>query len=131
MNNSGIKIHPISDNALPPAKKEVGQLSLDIYRTDKEIVILAPIAGVKKEDISISITDDTLVIKGEREPKEEVPEENYYTKECFWGNFSRAIVLPMEAETKKISAKFEENVLEIRIPKSSDTEKTKIIRIKS
>jgi HSP20 family protein len=130
MNNSSIKIHPISGNEKTPLKKEVGQLSLDIYHTDKEIVILAPIAGVTKEDINISLTDEVLVIKGERDQKEEVPSDNYYTKECFWGNFSRSIVLPQEADTKNISATFENNVLEIHIPKAQ-VEHTKIIKIKS
>ncbi|MBD3361026.1 Hsp20 family protein [Candidatus Peregrinibacteria bacterium] len=130
MKNSSIKINPISSSEKVPIKKEEGQLSLDIYHTDNEIVILAPIAGVKIEDISLSITDDVLVIRGEREIKEEISEENYYTKECFWGNFSRSIVLPLEAETKNISATFENNVLEIRVPKS-EKEKTKIIKIKS
>lgn len=131
MTDSKIKIHPLSVNdKAEPIKKEVGQLALDIYHTDKEIVILAPIAGVKKEDIHLTITEDILVIRGERTQKEEVAEENYYTKECFWGPFSRSIVLPLEADTKGISAEFEENVLEIRIPKS-DREKSKVIRIKS
>lgn len=130
MKSSSIKIHPIYSDDKTPLKKEVGQLSLDIYQTDKEIVILAPVAGVTEKDISISITDDVLVIRGERSAKEEVPEENYYTKECFWGNFSRSIVLPLETDTKKISASFENNVLEIRIPKT-EKEHTKIIKIKA
>lgn len=115
---------------MEPLKKEVGQLSVDIYRTDKELVIIAPIAGVGKDDVKLSITDDVLVIKGERPSHENIPEENYYTQECFWGNFSRAIVLPQEADTKNISASFENNVLEIRIPKQ-DVEQTKIIKIQA
>jgi HSP20 family protein len=130
MKNSSIKIHPLPQSESHPLKKEVGQLSLDIYHTDKEIVILAPIAGVTKEDVSISVTDDVLVIKGERDQKEPVPEENYYTKECFWGNFARSIVLPLEADSKQIEASFEKNVLEIRIPKT-EKEHTKIIKIKT
>lgn len=129
MKNSSIKIHPIPHNESEPVKKEVGQLSLDIYHTDKEIVVLAPVAGVTKDDIKISVTDDVLVIKGEREPKEQIAEENYYTKECFWGNFSRSIVLPLGADIKKIEASFDNNVLEIHIPKSPE-ERTKIIKIK-
>ncbi len=128
MKENNIKISPISSSE--PLKKEVGQLSVDIYHTDNEIIILAPIAGVGKNDIDISLTEDVLVIKGQRPKQEEIPEENYYTKECFWGNFSRAIVLPNEADTKNISANFENNVLEIRIPKSNEQE-TKIIKIKS
>lgn len=130
MKNSSIKIHPLPRDDKNPIKKEVGQLALDIYHTDKEIVILAPIAGVEKDDIAIAITEDVLVIKGEREKKEEVPEENFYTKECFWGNFARSIVLPLEADSKKITATFEKNVLEIRIPKT-EKEYTKVIKIKA
>lgn len=130
MKATSIKIHPLPSDDKEPIKKEVGQLSVDIYYTDKEIVILAPIAGVDKDNIHLSVTDDVLVIRGERTQIENVPEENYYTKECFWGNFSRSIVLPEEAETKNISAGFENNVLEVRIPKG-EKEHTKIIKIKA
>ncbi|MFA6305215.1 MAG: Hsp20/alpha crystallin family protein [Candidatus Gracilibacteria bacterium] len=129
MKNSSIKIHP-ADGSDTPLKKEVGQLSLDIYQTEKEIIIVAPIAGVDKENINITVNEDILVIKGERTSEEQIPDENYYTKECFWGNFSRAIVLPKNADIKNISASFEKCVLEIRIPKT-ETETNKIIKIKS
>lgn len=128
MTNSSIKIHPHPETA--PLKKEVGQLSLDIFYTDKEIIILAPIAGVTKENIFLTITEDVLVIKGTREPVEQAPEENYYTRECFWGDFARSIVLPLEADSKNITASFEKNVLEIRIPKT-EREQTKVIKIKA
>lgn len=128
MKQTSIKIHPLPN--AEPLKKEVGQLSVDIYRTDKEIVILAPIAGISKDNVKLSVTDDVLVIQGERPSKENVPEENYYTQECFWGNFSRAIVLPEEADSKNISASFDNNVLEIRIPKG-EIEQTKIIKIQA
>ena len=95
MRHSSIKINPLNDRE--PISKEVGQLSVDIYHKDKEIVILAPRAGVEEADVKISITDDVLVIKGERRSREEVPENAYYTRECFWGNFSRSIVLPEDA----------------------------------
>ncbi len=131
MKNSSIKIHPISSSDQEsPIKKEVGQLSLDIFQTDEEIILLAPIAGVEREDVRISVTDDVLVIRGERSQKFKVEEDDYYTKECFWGNFSRSIVLPLEADTKKISATFEKNVLEIHIPKT-EVQKTQIIKIKN
>lgn len=131
MKESNIKINPVSKEISKndgPIEKEFGQLSLDIFQLEKEIVILAPIAGVREEDITISITDDVLVIRGVREQKFEIPEENYYTKECFWGNFSRSIVLPLEADVKEISAKFDLNVLEIHIPKG-EIQKTQVIKI--
>src|SRR6056297_1172736 len=104
MSETSIKIHPISeDDKSEPIEKEVGQLALDIFRTEKEIIILAPIAGVKPENINLSITNDVLVIKGERESNFFPAEDDYYTKECFWGKFSRSIVLPLEADTSNIS----------------------------
>ena len=127
MRHTQIKIHPNNDKT--PIKKAVGQLSVDIYHTEKEIVILAPIAGVNEEDLKLSITDDVLVIKGDREKPEETEEENYYTKECFWGPFSRSIVLPEEADIQNINADFKKNILEIRIPRLK-VEHTKIIKIK-
>jgi len=130
MKHTSIKINPLPNDAEEPLKKEVGQLSVDIYHKDKEIIIIAPIAGTTKEDVNLSVTDDVLVIKGERRAREEVPEENYYTRECFWGPFSRAIVLPEEANLKDITATFEEHILEIHIPKEKK-EHTKIIKIKA
>lgn len=131
-NSPAIKINPLpppSKNK-PTIEKEVGQLSLDVFKKNTEIVILAPIAGIKPDDLTISITDEVLVIKGIRVPKYEVPEEEYYTKECFWGNFSRSIVLPLEADAKNITANFDNQVLEIHIP-LKELETTKIIKIKS
>lgn len=130
MKNTSIKIHPNPQPNDKPIPKEVGQLALDIFKEDKEIIILAPVAGVNPDDITLSITDDVLVIKGIRVQKHEIPEDEYYTKECFWGNFSRSIVLPLEADTQNISATFENSVLEIRIPRK-EVEQTKIIKIKA
>lgn len=131
MKHSSIKIHPIpSDGSGQPIEKEVGQLSLDIFSHENEIVILAPIAGIHKDDIKIAVTDDVLVIKGTRKARYNKKEEDYYTRECFWGSFSRSIILPLEADAKQINATFENNVLEIHIPKS-EKQRTQVIKIKS
>ncbi len=135
MKQATIKIHPLPNDHKETASKdqEIGQLSLDIYKDEdgKGLTIKAPIAGVEKDDVTLSVTDDVLIIKGNREETREVAEDDYYTKECFWGSFSRSIVLPLNADTKKISASFEKNVLEIHIPLTEGKEQTKIIRIKS
>ncbi|MBU1151722.1 Hsp20/alpha crystallin family protein [Patescibacteria group bacterium] len=127
-----IKIHAFSDEAPqePVTEEEEGQLALDILNLEDKIIILAPIAGVKEEHISLSITDDVLTIRGKRKAKYNLPEEDFYTKECFWGNFSRSIVLPLNADSSKIEANFEDNVLEIIIGKKEEGEKTKVIKIK-
>jgi HSP20 family protein len=107
-----------------------GQLALDVYQTQDDIVILAPIAGVKLEDMNVSVTDDVLTIKGKRSLNIDIPDENYYTQECFWGDFSRSIVLPASVNTNKISANFKDGVLKIEIPKIEKV-RSKVIRIKT
>ncbi len=107
-----------------------GQLALDVYQTDKNIVILAPVAGVKLEDMNVEVTDDVLTIKGHRQYEHTVKEENYFTQECFWGDFSRSIVLPASVDSNKISASFNDGVLKIEIPKIEKA-RSKVIKIKT
>jgi len=107
-----------------------GQLALDVYQTDTHIVVLAPIAGVKLEDMSVEVSDDVLTIKGNRQYKNTVETENYFTQECFWGDFSRSIVLPASVDTNKIGASFDDGVLKIEIPKIEKV-RSKTIKIKA
>jgi len=107
-----------------------GQLALDIYQTPTHIVVVAPIAGVKMDDIDVSVTEDVLTIKGKRYLEFDIPDEDYFTQECFWGDFSRSIVLPTSVDATKIAATFKDAVLKITIPKAERI-KTKIVRIKS
>lgn len=109
---------------------EEGQLALDVYQTKDEIVIVSPIAGVKLEDMTVSVTDDVLTIRGERQSEHTVSEENYFSQECFWGDFSRSIVLPASVDTNKIAASFKDGVLTIKIPKIEKV-RSKVIRIKT
>lgn len=108
----------------------VGQLALDIYQTPTTIVIVAPIAGVKMSDINVAVTEDVLTISGKRDLEFDIPDEDYFTQECFWGDFSRSIVLPAAVDTTKINASFKDAVLKISIPKTEQN-KTKIVRIKA
>lgn len=106
-----------------------GQLAVDIYQTDTEFIITAPIAGVSKEAVTIAVSDDVLTIHGTRTPPEEIDQHAYLTHECFWGNFSRSIVLPETVDSTKIQATFRNGVLSIRIPKIERI-RTRIITIK-
>lgn len=108
--------------------EEVGQLSLDIIQTKDAIIILAPIAGTSTRDVTVTVTEDVLTIKGERLPPHEADEKDYLTKECFWGRFSRSIVLPKNCNPREISANSKNNILEIRIPRIMD-EKNKVVKI--
>lgn len=94
-----------------------GQLALDVYQTPNDIVIKAAIAGIKPEDISISISNDMLTIRGKRKQEEEVKDENYYYRECYWGGFSRSIILPIEVNTDAIEATMKNGILIITLPK--------------
>ena len=112
------------------SENEEGQLALDVYQTKDHIVILAPIAGVKLDDMSVAVADDVLTIKGKRNLEVTVQEENYFTQECFWGDFSRSIVLPASVDSNRITASFKDGVLKIEIPKIEKV-RSKVIRIKT
>ncbi len=106
-----------------------GQLTIDVYQTDTEIVIKSTIAGVKPEDLDVSISNDMITIKGDRKNEEVVDDNNYYYRECYWGSFSRSIVLPMDVLADKIDATLKNGILTIRLPKA-DITKTKKIQVR-
>lgn len=128
LQKSPVKKTPITST--PEEENVEGQLALDVYQTPNEIVIVAPIAGVKMNDISVTVTEDVLTIKGKRYLEFNIPDEDYLTQECFWGDFSRSIVLPSSADTSKINASMKDAVLKVSIPRTERT-KTRLIRIKS
>lgn len=97
--------------------QEEGQLSVDVTQTDEEIIIIAPIAGVIAEDLNVSITDDVISIRGRRINPLDAMDSQYYTRECFWGEFSRSIVLPEAVDSSKIKATFKNGILKISVPK--------------
>lgn len=99
------------------ANYDEGQLSIDVCQTPTELVVKSTIAGVKPEDIDISLHNDMLTIRGKREESEKIKEEDYLYKECFWGSFSRSIILPLEVNPKKIKATLENGILTIIMPK--------------
>ncbi len=120
-----------AEKKLAEAEEEIGQLSVDVYESPSELTIIAPIAGVKLQDINIGLTDDILVISGKRTLDFKMPVDDYIIQECFWGEFSRSIVLPDNANQSQISASFKDGILKIIIPKTSENNKTKLIRIKN
>lgn len=97
---------------------EEGQLSIDVYQTPESLIVKSTIAGVKPGDIDISINNDMLTIRGKRMMQEEIKDEYYLFRECYWGSFSRSIILPVEIEADKIEAELENGVLSITLPKA-------------
>jgi HSP20 family protein len=107
-------------------KDEEGQLAVDIFQTENDLVIQSAIAGVKPEDLDISIERDIISIRGNREkPSEEGGD--YFCQECFWGSFSREIIVPVEADPQRAAAEMKNGVLTIRIPKILKEKKKKIL----
>jgi len=108
---------------------EEGELTIDVFQdSENNIIIKSTIAGVKPEDIDISINDDMLTIRGKRESEETIDEDNFYYKECYWGNFSRSIILPCDIKAHKITAKLKNGVLTVKLPKAK-TEKKVAIKV--
>ncbi len=104
-----------------------GQLSVDVYGTDSEVVVVSTIAGVTSDKIDISINNDMLTIRGERSQETDKSIEDHYYQECYWGGFSRSIILPVEVEADKVSASLKNGVLTVRLPKAR---KSKSVSIK-
>lgn len=107
-----------------------GQLTIDVYQTPDAIVIESTIAGVEAEDLDIEITPELVNIRGERRRQEHVPEENYLYQECYWGRFSRSVILPQEIDPDKSSAELKNGILKIILPKINRA-KTKKLKIKA
>ncbi len=106
-----------------------GQLTIDVYQTEGEIVIKSTIAGVKPEDLDVAINNDMVTIRGERKNEEMVGAENYYYQECYWGSFSRSVVLPVDIIAEKAEASLKNGILTIRLPKA-DVNKVKKIQVR-
>lgn len=102
------------------------QLSCDVFEDANFIIVKSTLAGVKPENIEISISNDLLTIRGYRQDEDEVSEENYFCRECYWGAFSRSIVLPREVDQKKIDASLKNGILTIRLTKKYKTSSIKV-----
>lgn len=114
-----------NDDWLPDSE---GQLTIDVYQTPTEIVIKSTIAGVSPEDLDITITNDMVTVKGKREKDEVIAEGDYYYQECYWGAFSRSVILPVDVEAEKAEAGMKNGILTLRLPKVEKV-KTRKIRV--
>lgn len=121
---------PTGDAAADEAAEgEEGQLTIDVYQTEGDIVIKSTVAGVSPDDLDITVTGDMVTIRGERQPDEEIPQENYYYQECYWGPFSRSVILPVDVDADRIDAAMKNGVLTIRLPKI-EKEKTRKLKVR-
>ena len=107
-----------------------GQLTLDVYQTKDNVIIKSTIAGVKTEDLDITIANDMVTIKGERKKEAEVKDDDYFYQECYWGNFSRSIILPVDIDVEGVQAELKDGILTVVLPKAAKA-KTKKIKVKN
>lgn len=94
-----------------------GQLALDVYETKEKLVVKCRVAGVNKEDLDVSISDNTLTIRGTLSAGVEEDVENYFVQECYWGEFARSITLPAPVKEDEIQAVLKDGVLTVSFTK--------------
>ena len=127
---------PVSEKAgrARPLEEEVpvtdGQLPVDVHQTGNDVVIRAFVAGVRPDELSISIGRDMVEIEGSRMEREQVAGPDYFTRELFWGSFSRTIALPQEIDVESASATAKDGLLTIILPKLDRARQTKL-RVKA
>lgn len=108
---------PIDSDPVWSAAESEGKLSVDVLETENDLVVIATMAGTKPEDIFLHLHNDFLTIRGSRVPDVEKPQKFYY-EECYWGKFSRTIVLPTDVRGELASSEYRNGVLTIRLPKA-------------
>jgi HSP20 family protein len=99
------------DDAVP------GQLAVDVFETKEKLVVKARTAGVNKDELDVSISDNTLSIHGTLSAGNEEGVESYFVQECYWGEFSRSIALPVPVKEDEIEAVLKDGVLTVSFTK--------------
>jgi HSP20 family protein len=127
-----IKPHNMGGSSTPAVTaqsdtEEEAQLTVDVWQTPNEIVVQSIVAGVKPEDLDVSISQDSIVLSGRRERSREVAGSDYFYQELYWGSFSRSVLLPQEIDPDESEATIKNGLVTIRLPK---LDKTKIQKLK-
>jgi HSP20 family protein len=105
---------------------EEGQLSVDVFRDNDMLVIRSLVAGVEPDDLDISVHGDLLTLRGKREHQKKEQATDWFYEECYWGAFSRSIVLPYHVSADATEAKLKNGILEVRIPIRKDGKQVKV-----
>lgn len=100
--------------------------SIDIFEKGDNFVVKVELPGMKQEDVDVSVSEDTLTIKGERNPESSVKDEDYYRSEIAYGSFYRSIVLPSSVDTKNIEAVYEDGILRVTLQRAAGAKPKKV-----
>ncbi len=111
-------------------EQDEAELAIDVYQTREHIMVQTMVAGVRPEDLELTIGRDTITIRGKREENQTIDEENYFTKELYWGKFSRTISLPSEVEPEEVEATEKHGLLTVKMQKV-DKDKKNSVKVKS
>ena len=118
------------DNNWIEEENEEAELTVDVYQTQNDIIVQAMVAGVKPEDVELTLARDMITIRGKREESRTISEENFFTKELYWGTFSRTILLPAEVDPEEAEATEKHGLLTVKLPKIDKDKKTNV-KVKS
>lgn len=105
-----------------------GRLAIDVHESEKEIIVRSPIAGVRPEDVEVSVHGDMLTIRGRRHEDVELSTRPL-VRECHWGAFSRSVILPAEVDAERIGATLKDGVLAVRLPKTGRPRKIDVKKV--
>ena len=108
----------------------MGMPAVDMYQTEDDVIVKTAIPGIKPEDVQISVTGDTLTIKGETKEDSDDKQKAYHIREQRWGSFERTLTLPTDVKADKAQAEFENGILTITLPKAEEV-KPKTISVKA
>lgn len=106
-----------------------GALNIDMYQTKDNVIIKSTIAGVRPDDIDITVANDMVTIQGTRSREEKITDDNYFYQECYWGGFSRSVIVPVDIDSEHIEADLKDGILTVVIPKAAKA-KTKKVKVK-
>lgn len=109
-----------------PEEEGTGELAVDVYQNPNEIIVKALVAGVRPEDLDISITRDMVDIRGKRVEQKEVREDDFFYRELYWGSFTRTVLLPQEVDVDAAEATEKHGLLTIRLPKVNKDRQAKV-----
>jgi HSP20 family protein len=126
LSSSDASVAPATDDAWDDSEEIAGQLAVDVYETDERLVIKARTAGVNKEDLDVSISDGILTISGTLSSGDEDVATNWHIQECYWGEFSRTLALPVSVKEEEVDAVLKDGVLTISFNKIKQEQAKKI-----
>lgn len=118
--NTQVAVDPVADNddQIDEIEEELpGTLAVDVYETPEQLMVKARTAGVNRDELDVSIADNTLTIRGTLSSGDEVEAENFHVQECYWGEFSRTLALPVGVREDEIDAVLKDGVLTITFTK--------------